>query len=305
MNAIPRVRVLPWTAAAALVVALFVVLAPENASAAGTACEHTYTSAPSVAIPDNNQAGVTNTIDVPEDGLVVVDVDVTLNVHHTFDRDLSVFLQSFTDAGGGRHRSDLMIRAGQAGDNILGVVLDDEAALPVSWGSAPFAGRFKGEERLSTYDGESGGKYTLTIVDNAAGDTGTLDSWSLTFRYQACDFDFDGVEDHADHCLGLIAHTTTGCPVTSRSLTAKYKHGKFRGALSSPVSGCEAHRAVRIWKVRSGADKVVGTTTTRLDGTYRLARSKHVGKYYATSSRVAVTDVAECPGVQSPTIRLR
>jgi hypothetical protein len=62
---------------------------------------------------------------------------------------------------------------------------------------------------------------------------------------------------------------------------------------------------VTIWKVRSGVDKRVGTATSRSDGLYKLARAKRAGRYYATSPRVVVTDVAECPAVQSTTFRIR
>jgi subtilisin-like proprotein convertase family protein len=264
----------------------------------------TYSNETDVPIPDHNRVA-SPAIDVDENGLVVSDVDVKLNVDHTFDGDLEIYLESFTDAEAFRGLNRLITRDGSSDDNFTNTVLDDEASEPVSWQSAPFTGRFKPNQALSSHDGEIDGRYRLFLADDAPSDTGTLRDWSLTFRYQSCDFDSDGVEDHSDKCLGLSAHTATGCPLTTRAVTAKYKHHKFRGTMSSPVAGCKSHRSVTIWKVRSGADKKIGTATTRSDGTYRLTRARHVGKYYATSPRVAVTDVAECPAVQSAKFRIR
>lgn len=296
-------HVLNLIGVAALAGAAFVAISSTPAEAAGVPCQRTYSSAPAAPISDN--ATTADTIDVPEDGLVVSDVTVAVTVHHTFDSDLVVAIESMTDAMATRAYVSLFERFGGNGDNLLGTVWDDDAALPISWGDAPFAGTFKAMRPLAALNGFAGGQYQLLVSDQSTGDTGKLDSWSLTLRYKSCDFDSDGVEDHADSCLGVTAHTATGCPLTTRAVTAKYKHGAFKGLLSSPVAGCKSGQSVTIWKVRSGADKVVGSTTTRSDGSYKLKRGKHAGKYYATSPRVAVTDVAECPAAQSATFRIR
>jgi subtilisin-like proprotein convertase family protein len=284
-----------------------VVVTSGTASAAGAPCQRTFASGPViVAIPDNDPSGVSSApIDVPEDGLVVSDIDVSLNISHTSDGDLAVELDSETDAGDTRAYTNLIAGAGFGGDNFIGTTLDDQAAAPIGWGTAPFTGRFSPTTPLSLLKGATGGRYRLFLFDRTAVDTGNLTGWSVTLSYASCDFDSDGVEDHADSCLQISAHTSTGCPVTTRSVTAKYKLGKFKGVLSSPVIGCKASRAVTIWKVRSGADKNVGTATTSTDGSYKLKRVKHVGRYYATSARLAVTDVAECPAATSPTFRIR
>jgi subtilisin-like proprotein convertase family protein len=291
---------------AALMGAALVAISSSTAAAAGVPCQVTYSSGTvNVAIADNST--ISSDINVPEDGLVVSDVDVTVNLHHTFTQDLYLSIFSYTDAVGLRAVDQLFNRevSNQPNDNMLGTVFNDEATTEIARGNAPYTGAFRPTRPLSQLDGLSGGFYRLVVRDAATGDSGTLNDWSVTLRYKSCDFDSDGVEDHGDACLQISAHTATGCPLTSRSLTAKYKHGKFRGALSSPVAGCKSHRSVTIWKVRSGADKKIGTATSRSDGTYRLTRAKHAGKYYATSPRAAVTDVAECPAAKSTTFRIR
>jgi len=283
------------------------VISPGTAVAAGVPCQRTYVDDVDVAIPNLGSTSSPE-IDIPGDaaGLVVSDIDVAVDITHPEDVDLELFLDSFTAGAVLRHYNRLVNRDGGFGDNFTGTIFDDEAVKPISWGDAPFTGRFLPNRPLSVHDGDVGGFYRLVVQDDDgfAGTNGTLLDWSMTIRYRSCDFDGDGVEDHVDSCLGLAAHTATGCPLTTRTVTAKYKSGKFRGALSSPVAGCKAGRSVTIWQVRKGPDLKVGTRTTRPDGTYRLRHAKKRGTYYAKSPRVAVTGVAECPAVRSTTFKV-
>jgi hypothetical protein len=281
-----------------------VAVAPGAATAAGAPCQRTFSSAlENKAIPEDGSTG--SFIDVPEDGLVVADVDVAVNVLHSQDENLQIELRNVAEANSATRTQGLLFnRSGGSGDNVLGAVFDDEAADPVSWANPPFTGRFRPDRPLSVHDGLTGGRYLLIAADRGFG-SGRLVDWSVTVSYVSCDFDSDGVEDHADQCLDLAARTATGCPQTSRTVTAKLKAGKFRGALSSPVAGCTAGRPVSVFRVRSGPDAHVGTVTTRSDGSWRLARSKKRGRYYATSPLVAVPGVAECPAVRSGTFRVR
>jgi subtilisin-like proprotein convertase family protein len=306
MSAVTATRVIRSLLVAALAAFGLVVVSAPTAGAATPACQRTFTSeTKDVEIPD--EGFVTSTIDVPEDGLVVADLDVTVTIHHPSPVDLEIALSSNDDVTGTRteggrlfnHEGDVV------GANLLGTTLDDEAGAPIAWGDAPFTGRFIPTRPLAVYDGFTGGRYQLEVFDTLKDDTGTLNDWSVTLTYRSCDFDADGVEDHADQCRDLAARTATGCPVTNRAVTAKYKSGKFRGALSSPVAGCKAGRQVSVFQVRRGADARVGTATTRADGTYKLARVKKKGRYYATSPRSAVTGVAECSAVKSRTLRIR
>jgi hypothetical protein len=85
-------------------------------------------------IPD--QSTMTSILSVP-DAVTIDDVNVTLDISHTSDQDLDVYLiapdgtrvELFTDVGGG-------------GDHFTGTTLDDEAATPITAGAAPFSGSF-------------------------------------------------------------------------------------------------------------------------------------------------------------------
>lgn len=109
----------------------------------------TYTNTMAFPIPDNDAAGVSSVISVPDSGTlsgVSVDVDIT----HTYRGDLTVTLSK---AG---RTVTLFEREGAGADDLV----------------ATFD--------VSDFDGEdSAGDWTLTVIDNANADEGTLNSWTL------------------------------------------------------------------------------------------------------------------------------
>lgn len=128
----------------------------------------------------------------------IVDVNVTLDITHTFDADLNVYLISPSGT-----RVKLFSDIGGPGDNFTNTTLDDEALTPITSGTAPFTGTFRPEPvidplelsqfpstftTLSAFDGEdANGTWTLEITDDAAGDVGVLNSWSLTITVAGID----------------------------------------------------------------------------------------------------------------------
>lgn len=119
---------------------------------------------------------VTSTLTVAGLSGTITDVNVTLDISHTFDSDLDVFLISplgtaielFTDVGSG-------------GDNFTNTTLDDAFSFnPIAVGTAPFSSTFSPEGLLSALNGENAnGTWTLQITDDQGVDTGTLNSWSI------------------------------------------------------------------------------------------------------------------------------
>ncbi len=119
----------------------------------------------------------TSTIVVPAAKTIdiITDVDVNIDISHTNVEDLDVTLESptgtvvelFTDVGG-------------TGNDFTSTVLDDDAGTAVTAGTAPFTGSFQPEGVLADYNGETAvGTWTLTITDDSAPTSGTLNSWSL------------------------------------------------------------------------------------------------------------------------------
>ena len=137
---------------------------------AGAAKEHQ--SAVAVPIPDKGT--VTATL-VVEDAGLIDDLNVKLDITHGLDSDLDVFLiapdgtrvELFTDVGG-------------LGDNFADTILDSDADLPLTEGSAPFAGTYRPEGNLSDLVGKDvHGTWTLEVTDDSALSSGTLNHWSV------------------------------------------------------------------------------------------------------------------------------
>ena len=108
-------------------------------------------------------------------GAVIEAVSVTLNIEHSWDRDLSITLKS-------PQGSEILLvgREGDNGDNFINTTFDDSADRLITEGSAPFSGRFKPEQPLSELQDQLAlGSWTLVVQDQANQDGGKLISWSL------------------------------------------------------------------------------------------------------------------------------
>ena len=125
---------------------------------------------------------VQSNVTVPE-SFVISDVDVSVNITHTFNGDLDVFL---THPDGTRVElfTDLSSADGTGGTGLTDTVLDDQADYDItSWHASnqPITGRFRPGGLLEVLNGKDAqGIWTLEITDDERKDTGTLDGWSLT-----------------------------------------------------------------------------------------------------------------------------
>ncbi len=130
-------------------------------------------------IPDQNLVGVKSTLDFTAVG-IVEDVNVTLDITHTYDADLHAVLISPSGT-----RVKLFTNVGVEGDNFHNTVLDDSALLSIANQQAPFTGSFSPQESLSLFNNEDAfGEWKLELVDDALGDVGVLNSWSITIQLQ-------------------------------------------------------------------------------------------------------------------------
>jgi subtilisin family serine protease/subtilisin-like proprotein convertase family protein len=133
-----------------------------------------FSSSAPVAIPDLGLA--ISAVTVNED-FQVATLQVGVTIHHTYDGDLYVHLQ----APDGR---DILLsnRRGGAGHDYQNTVFDDQGPVSIRIGQAPFTGSFQPEVQLGNLRGMNArGTWRLWVEDRAAGDTGTLLNWSLTF----------------------------------------------------------------------------------------------------------------------------
>ena len=123
----------------------------------------TRTSTPNRAIPENNQAGITDAIDIAE-ALTISSLKVGVDITHTYRGDLNATL---TTPWGTVIELHPKGRGGNAHDL---KVTYDAATLPA----------------LATLRGRSAqGTWRLMVRDLAPGDTGKLNQWSLEFSAAA------------------------------------------------------------------------------------------------------------------------
>jgi len=121
----------------------------------------TYT-AYDVPIPITDNSEITSTIDVG-DAYCIGDIDIELDVTHTYIGDLIIDLEAPSGVTVRLHD-----RSGGGDDNINVVYDDDDGALP------------DGPGELADFVGEIvTGTWTLRISDNAGADQGSLDAWTL------------------------------------------------------------------------------------------------------------------------------
>jgi len=131
-----------------------------------------------IPIPDNNATGGTSTINVTDDR-IVQDINVKVNITHTYDGDLLLTL--IPPVGSPITLSN---HRGGNGQNFTNAVFDDAAATPIASGSAPFTGTFRPDTPLSAANGiHSVGAWKLKAVDNANQDTGSIVNWTLNLTY--------------------------------------------------------------------------------------------------------------------------
>ena len=131
---------------------------------------------PPRAITDNG----TTDFDLVVSGFTgsIADLNVGLDITHTYDSDLEVSLISPEGTS-----IVLFSRVGQSGDDFTGTVLDDddEDAPSIINGAAPFTGTFKPDGDLTAFNGENAnGTWKLRIVDMEQDDVGAVNRWSLT-----------------------------------------------------------------------------------------------------------------------------
>jgi len=149
------------------------------------------------------------------DDLPVSDVNVNIDLDHTFLGDLVITLVS--PAG-----TEVILTSNSCGEfSNISAVFDDEA-LPFVCGNNPaIEGTVKPLGSLATFNGESAfGNWTLIVSDTAPADGGTLNGFGLEICVEGNfrpDADADGVFDDGDDlCPGTPPGTEVnpdGCPV--------------------------------------------------------------------------------------------
>ncbi len=136
------------------------------------------TASPNVpkTIRNNNANTVTSTLNVAS-GVVITDLNVNLNITHSYIQDLTIRLTSPMST-----IVNLLVEPCGDNDNMNVTIDDSGSAVICGTGNPSLSGVVIPSQALSTFNGQnSAGIWTLTVIDGYSGDGGTLNSWSLNF----------------------------------------------------------------------------------------------------------------------------
>jgi subtilisin-like proprotein convertase family protein len=130
-----------------------------------------------LAVPPSGTTGTTNSTLSVTTGGTITGLTVQVNLSHSYMGDLDIFLIHPDGT-----QVQLFDQHGAGGDNLTNTVFSDAAGTAISAGSAPFTGTFRPVQPLSNLNSKpANGIWTLRFVDNFSGDSGTLNSWSITY----------------------------------------------------------------------------------------------------------------------------
>lgn len=177
-------------------------------------CSTKNTSGLPLAISSSGTPTITSRISFFED-LPLADINVALDVEHSFLADLVISLTS--PAG-----TTVVLTSNSCGDEQdINAIFDDDASPFTCSGNPAINGTVKPLGSLSSFNGESIlGEWILEIQDNAASDGGQLNLFSLEVCVEGDfrpDADGDGVFDDGDDLcpdtpIGLEVDAS-GCPI--------------------------------------------------------------------------------------------
>jgi hypothetical protein len=145
-----------------------------------------YCRTPNLAIPDGNLTGVSDNLVITGTSGNVANLDVRVNISHTWVGDLRLRLTRVSD----NTTINLVTNptnspSGSCSGDNMDATFDDSASVPAQQGCVAnvvptFAGFRIPQQALSTFNGQTlNGTWRLTVIDSIAQDTGTLNSWCL------------------------------------------------------------------------------------------------------------------------------
>ncbi|MBE7528546.1 MAG: hypothetical protein HND44_23745 [Chloroflexi bacterium] len=230
----------------------------------------TYCSAPALAIPDNNPAGITDSLSISDIG-EISDLNVYLDVSHTWVGDLIFTLthQETSTSVTFVDRPGVPASTFGCSGNDINATLDDEASSPVEdecAASTPtIQGSFTPNNPLSAFDTEDlSGTWILTASDNVGGDTGTVNEWCVEVVV--------AVDPNTGTLDGNVTDATTTNPIGGASVTADDGNSTYNGttngsgdysiSLPAGVYTVTASAAGYLPETISGVTIITATTTT-------------------------------------------
>ena len=165
--------------------------------------EESSTSVPKILIDaTDDEDGVTSaSIEINYD-LPILDIDILVDIEHSWVGDLVLYLES---PGGTLYL--LSNRLGDSNDNYTQTIFDQEAFTSILEASVPFTGSYQPFEDISRlYGSSSFGTWKLIVKDQSVEDTGKLIEFKINFCVQGVPLpnnDDDSIVDLNDNCPSI------------------------------------------------------------------------------------------------------
>ncbi len=136
---------------------------------------YTFENNQSQEISEFGTDRVVSTINVSGTQGAITDVNVTVDIDHSYVSDLRLVLVSPSG-----QRVVLVNQQGGSGNGFDNTVFDSDADQSINRGRAPFSGTFRPARSLDRLDGQdANGQWRLIVQDRADLDGGQLNGWSL------------------------------------------------------------------------------------------------------------------------------
>lgn len=138
-----------------------------------------------IPIDSRSPNRITSTIEVADFPGHIRDVNVMIDIDHTFTADLRIHVVA-------PDGTQVLLVAGEGGrdDNFRRTIFDNAATETIDGATAPFRGTFRPEESLTGFDEKNAtGTWALVVEDTAFQDGGSLNRWSLSV--ETCSHVFD------------------------------------------------------------------------------------------------------------------
>ena len=228
----------------------------------------TFSATPALAIPDNNTTGITSTINVAN-SQTITSVSVTVGITHTFQGDLEVALI-------GPDNTTVLLHnlTGSGTDNI----------------NTTYAVVTVPAQALTAFSGKNtSGAWKLRVRDLGAADTGTLNSWKITFNgYSTATASLAIPDNNTTGVTSTINVAATGT-VTSLSVRVAITH-TFQGDLEVALIGPDNTTVLLHNRTGAGTDNI-NTVYSELTAPAQ-ALSAFTGKATNGAWKLRVRDLA-------------
>lgn len=169
---------------------------PQPSNATMPSCATVTSTNVPVALPSASPTVTTDVISVPNE-ISIEDINVTLDISHTWVDDLTISLES--PQGTTVVILDASVLC--SGEDDIDVILDDQATdvLSCGAGTPAISGTVQPTQPLSGFNGENSvGDWTLIVNDAFSGDGGSINVFEMVICGDIPDNDGDGIEDALD-----------------------------------------------------------------------------------------------------------